>query len=277
MAQHIKASVKGFVKRRSKLQLWGAALFVVLFAAVGVLRLLLSSAAPYQLYLSPATNQVYKGSEFTISIRLDPGTAVDGVTATIAFDPAQLMYVSTDTTGSAFPVQLATTAGVGTVTVSRGIFAPSTVSTDSLVANVTFKALAVASPAQLTLSGNTTYAGAYTNPATIGADVTIVDTVVIPDPVVPDTTAPVTTISSPANGTTVRGKAVVNASATDNIKVARTEMLFDNTVVANSASETISYTLNFKSRNIAKGAHTVTVNAYDAAGNVGTKSITVYK
>ena len=91
-----------------------------------------------------------------------------------------------------------------------------------------------------------------------------------------DTTAPVIGSVNPANGSTVSPtKQAVSASATDNQKVAKLSLTIDGKEVAIAYSGTVSYSWN--TRNVARGAHTLTVRAWDAAGNTGSKAFTVYK
>ena len=89
----------------------------------------------------------------------------------------------------------------------------------------------------------------------------------------PDVTAPVATILSPGNGSTVSGTANVSVQATDNIGVTRVELSVDGKLFAQSASASAVFSLNTLS--YANGAHTLQVRAYDAAGNVGSASVSV--
>lgn len=89
-----------------------------------------------------------------------------------------------------------------------------------------------------------------------------------------DTIAPTVTISSPANGSTVSKKAVISGSALDNISVKSMEVYIDGVLKASSTSGSISYTWNIN-RNVKAGAHTITLKAYDDAGNIGQSSISV--
>ncbi len=131
-----------------------------------------ASAATQQLYVTPASTTTNVGKTFTVSIRLNPGRATDAVEATINYNAKYLQYVSVDATSSGFPIELPTSATSGSVTITRGIFS-STVSSDVLVAKVSFKALARNSSANLKLTGNATYQGAYVNPTVGSATVRI--------------------------------------------------------------------------------------------------------
>ncbi len=92
-----------------------------------------------------------------------------------------------------------------------------------------------------------------------------------------DTTLPVVSISSPLNNAIVSGTRTINASASDNSgSISKMEIYVDNILLKqNTLTASISYRWN--TRKISIGSHTIVVKAYDAAGNVGEASITVYK
>jgi len=96
-----------------------------------------------------------------------------------------------------------------------------------------------------------------------------------PAPVTTDTIAPIVTISSPASGSTIDRSVTINAKATDNTAVTNMKVYIDGNLKTSSASGSISYGWNPKKA--ARGAHTMTVKAYDAAGNIGQRSVTVYR
>lgn len=272
------SSMKSKLKNLSKKQMFVGASFALAFVGIGAWTLITTFAAPYELYISPGSGEVSKGQEFDVSLRIDPGTNVDGVTATISYDASILEFVAIDASNSAFPVTLEQIGGAGAVVITRGIFAPSVVSSDSLVANITFRALAASSsPSVIGLSGNASYAGSYTNPQPISATVTVIDPGVIPNPGTSDTELPTITVISPEDGVTIKRKETLRATATDNVGVVGMEVSLDGTVVANSSAGEIIYNINLRSKRIANGAHDLTVKAFDAAGNEATTSITVYK
>ena len=66
-----------------------------------------------------------------------------------------------------------------------------------------------------------------------------------------------------------------SASATDNQKVAKIWLVIDGKEVAVAYGGSLSYSWN--TRKVAKGAHSVTVRAWDAAGNTSSKTVTVYR
>jgi len=91
---------------------------------------------------------------------------------------------------------------------------------------------------------------------------------------VTDTTAPVSFFTSPQNGATVAGNVSLTASATDNISVVKTEIYIDGVLKASSGGSSASARWNTKP--VGAGAHVLTVKSYDAAGNAGASSITVF-
>jgi subtilisin family serine protease len=91
-----------------------------------------------------------------------------------------------------------------------------------------------------------------------------------------DVTLPVISSLNPANGVTVSpSKQTISASATDNQKVAKVSLAIDGKEVAIAYGGSVSYSWN--TRKVAKGAHSITVRAWDAAANTTSKSVTVYK
>jgi chitinase len=80
------------------------------------------------------------------------------------------------------------------------------------------------------------------------------------------------TVNATANSTnfTAAGTLTLNASATDNVGVTKVEILENNVLVSTGTS----YTRSFSS-STQNGTYTYTAKAYDAAGNVGTKTVTV--
>ncbi len=90
-----------------------------------------------------------------------------------------------------------------------------------------------------------------------------------------DTIAPTVSITSPANGSTVGRKVGIRANASDNVGIGRMELYIDGvlTLVKNASSITWSW----NTLRVIEGQHTISVKGYDAAGNVGVRSITVNK
>ena len=119
---------------------------------------------------------------------------------------------------------------------------------------------------------------AYDDAGNIGnsAPVTITVANAAPKVITADTTPPVVSISNPVNGTKVTDKFVtVTATASDAGGLSMLKLLIDGTVVATGNTSNLSYKWN--TRNIAAGAHTVTVEAQDSAGNKASKAVGVTK
>src|SRR5438034_2000075 len=88
-----------------------------------------------------------------------------------------------------------------------------------------------------------------------------------------DTTPPSVSFVSPAAGATVRGLVSVSVKAHDNVGVAKVVFFLDGVVVQTSTAAAYGYTWDTTA--VGDGSHTLKVNAYDAAGSVGTSSIGV--
>jgi len=151
------------------------AAFVALAITVsgGVLAFNTAQAATGKLYLTPASPNVNYGKNVTLNLRLTPGTAVNGVTASVTFDTAKLKYVSINTSSSAFPIQLSQSVNGGTITLDRGILNSTGTNKDGLVASITFQSRVYNGTTTVGVSGNATKAdgSGYTNPSVAGATV----------------------------------------------------------------------------------------------------------
>lgn len=98
--------------------------------------------------------------------------------------------------------------------------------------------------------------------------------VTVNNAVVTDTTAPIVIIKSPVNGANVKsGTVSISASATDNINVVSMKLYIDGSQKATSLLGGLNYSWN--TRKVSVGQHTIKVQAYDEAGNIGETSIIV--
>jgi hypothetical protein len=88
-----------------------------------------------------------------------------------------------------------------------------------------------------------------------------------------DTTPPTVSISAPSSSATVAGTVSVLGTATDNVGVTKIEMDVDGAAVATATSSPFSFSWN--STAVSNGSHSITVNAYDAAGNMGSALVTI--
>ena len=92
----------------------------------------------------------------------------------------------------------------------------------------------------------------------------------------PDTTPPSVNVTSPSNGAQLKGSKVsVTAAAADNVGVAKVEFLVDGVLTATDTSA--PYSFNWNIRKVSTGAHSLTAKATDAAGNVASSTVTVYR
>lgn len=248
----------------------GIIAFGLFFAVIGVLAVFRSFAATTaEFYVTPATTSVTAGQSFAVQVRINPGTTVDTVDVHIGYNPAVLQYVSADSSTSPFTTQVVANGGNGDIALTRTVLAPGSVSSDALIATVTFTALASNGTVPLTLTGNVAYQGAAVTSTTTNGSVTVGAPA--------DTTAPAVTITSPASGAGP-GKLTIAATATDNVAVTKMEIYIDYKLTASSTTGKISYLWNDKASTSKKGqpapSHTIVVKAYDAAGNVGSASVT---
>jgi thermitase len=86
-----------------------------------------------------------------------------------------------------------------------------------------------------------------------------------------DSLAPVVAISNPISGTVLKANTNVQASASDNVGVVQMILYVDGVQKASSATGSISYSMNV--RKLSSGVHSIQVDARDASGNLGTKTI----
>jgi subtilisin family serine protease len=82
-----------------------------------------------------------------------------------------------------------------------------------------------------------------------------------------DTTPPTIKITSPSNGSKVTANVSINVNATDNVAVTKVELYVDGRLQAASTSG--PFTIKWNTAKAAKGMHTLSCKAYDAAGNTG--------
>lgn len=144
-------------------------LFIAGFAVIGVILLIRSFAATGQIYLLPSTTSVQNNTDVTVAVRINPGTSVGVVeNVTVTYDSAKFQFVSINYTGSAFDASLAeNTSTPGQVKFSRGALSNPEITTDSLIANVTLKALAGSGSTNLAVTGQAAGGNppAYSDPA----------------------------------------------------------------------------------------------------------------
>lgn len=82
-----------------------------------------------------------------------------------------------------------------------------------------------------------------------------------------DTIAPVIMITSPSNGAKVTSNVSVKVNASDNVAPTKVELYVDG--LLQGVSTAAPFTTKWNTSKAAKGPHTLSCKAYDAAGNVG--------
>lgn len=92
---------------------------------------------------------------------------------------------------------------------------------------------------------------------------------------VQDSMAPLVDFSSPPNNSRVSSRTRIAAAATDNDRIVQMMLYIDGNHRATVYSSSLSWTWN--TRKATPGAHTIMIKAFDAEGNVGSNSLTVYK
>ncbi len=90
-----------------------------------------------------------------------------------------------------------------------------------------------------------------------------------------DTIPPVVSITSPRDGSRVGCSVMIRVVASDNVKVTQVSLYIDNVLKAVSSSSRPSWSWN--TSRVAAGTHVIKATATDAAGTVGTTSISVRK
>jgi hypothetical protein len=130
------------------------------------------AAAAGSIYITPANPSVAHGSNVTLSLRINPTTPVTVVQATVNFNSASLQYVGIDSSSSPFDTSVQQTVSANSIQITRAKLDPNGISTDALIANITFKAIPYTGSSPVTLTGaNAAYNGTYTNPSATGATV----------------------------------------------------------------------------------------------------------
>ena len=82
---------------------------------------------------------------------------------------------------------------------------------------------------------------------------------------------PQVSITSPAGGAQLSNTVTITATASDNVAVAGVQFFVDNVAIGTEATAT-PHSVNWDTRSITNGTHTLTARARDTAGNIGTSS-----
>ncbi len=87
---------------------------------------------------------------------------------------------------------------------------------------------------------------------------------------VTDSSAPVVTISSPTDGSTVKGVISIVVSATDDTGVAQVNCYLDGSLLGSRSKASATFSLD--TTKLSNAVHTLVAHAYDTSGNIGTSS-----
>jgi poly(hydroxyalkanoate) depolymerase family esterase len=82
-----------------------------------------------------------------------------------------------------------------------------------------------------------------------------------------DTTPPTASITAPTAGATLTGQVSIAVAASDNVGVTRVDVRVDGALVGSDA--TAPYAVALDTTTLANGSHSITAQAFDAAGNQG--------
>jgi uncharacterized protein involved in tellurium resistance len=88
-----------------------------------------------------------------------------------------------------------------------------------------------------------------------------------------DTTPPTVSIISPIANAILKGTVNISANASDNVKISKVE--FYQNGVLKRTDTLVPYTYNWTTTSSADGIYSLTVKAYDAAGNTGSSTVAV--
>ena len=129
------------------------------------------AASTGEIYLSPSSSSLVIGSQLNLALRVNPGTPIDTVQATVNFNPSLISFVSSSSSGSPFSC-LSDTTTSSSVAITCYITG-SSVSSDSLIKNLTFNTVATGSTSLSITNAETALSGTPYYPSVAGSSVTI--------------------------------------------------------------------------------------------------------
>jgi hypothetical protein len=215
--------------------------------------------------------------KLVFSVKNDIGTAAQSVLS-LPVGGTPTTDTTNPTVGLSTPLSGSSVAGSVTVTATAsdniGVTKVEFFADDILYATVTvtpYNATWNATGLQAG-SSHTLTAKAYDAAGNIGTSAPV--TVMVAS--ASDSSPPAVSITTPANNTTLSGSSTsISAQATDNIAVTSLKLYIDGSLKASSTTSSLNYKWN--TRKVPKGAHTILAQAFDAAGNTSTSTITVNK
>ncbi len=119
------------------------------------------------MYLQPGQLNLATGKPVLVTVRIEPGTPIDTVTATLAYDTQALTYTAVSYADSPFTTQIPATTSSSRVTVQSAKFGDTAVTNDSVVAILTFTAQRDGITT-IDLTGDAARAGVATHPTMNG-------------------------------------------------------------------------------------------------------------
>jgi Bacterial Ig domain/Immunoglobulin I-set domain len=200
--------------------------------------------------INDASQNVW-GLRLTAQSGTGSGPNISGVSATAITTVAATIIWTTDVTATS-QVEYGTTTAYGTLTtLNASLLTSHTVALAGLTANTLYhyRVHSKNSSGVESISGDFAF---QTNNTT-------------------DTTPPTVSITAPATGATVSGSATLTASASDNVGVTSVQFLLDGANLG-SALTASPYTMSWDTTTASNGTHSLTAQARDAAGNVGTST-----
>lgn len=210
------------------------------------------AAAGTKIYLSPGSNSVTTGNNFTYTIMIDTaGESIDSAGVRLSYDQSKVSFVSIDGSASAFTIAASESGSGGTVAIDRGVYPA--VSGVQEIAKVTFRANTAGSAGfsfaggTVALRGGTNYLG-----TTSGATTTINGTTTTnPPPTPPPAPAPTPTPTPTSGGTkptTTSTSSTTQVSTKPNVVVATPNIQKTSSNAPNITN--IKATVGFKSINV---------------------------
>lgn len=252
---------KNLLKRSGAINRIQLVLVAALVMTSGVYLVSRTFAANGFMTLVAGSNTVNIGSTVTVTIRENSSTdTVNAVQANIGFDATKLQYVSTSSTGSAFPLEAATVASTGSLKLSRATSGGTPpVAGDNIVAVVTFKAITGGTVA-LTVDADSGLIRSTDN-----TDILAVKTGT--SLTLSDTGAPVTPSAPTASAISMTGMTLSWAATTDNVAVTGYRLYRNGTQIATTTSLS-----QVDTGLMPATSYTYKVAAVDAVGNVSSQS-----
>lgn len=147
--------------------IFGVALVVLSIGLISALqtRQVYSATGDMYLVLGPT---VQNGGELQTTVKINPGTKVDTVTASVSYDTDALTYKEVKYTASPFSDQIPAIVKNGIITIQSAKLGGQTIDSDALIAILTFTAKKNNPVPPKLIYGNAARAGVATNPTISG-------------------------------------------------------------------------------------------------------------